>query len=149
MKDFKQLYNWVFAHNKSANLTIFYNLLFVIFNLISLLLFIPFLQLIFKETKKTIVLKAPAMQDGFFAVFNYIKDYYNYYMQKMVNDDPKSALVFVCITVFLAFFLKNVFRYGAVWHQSHMRMDPTNQLRIRLIVSVYQFASILENYLIP
>jgi subfamily B ATP-binding cassette protein MsbA len=80
MKEFKQLYKWVFAHKKSANLTIVYNLLFVIFNLISLLLFIPFLQLIFKETKKTIVLKAPVLQDGFFAIFNYIKDYYNYYM---------------------------------------------------------------------
>jgi subfamily B ATP-binding cassette protein MsbA len=132
MKDFKQLYKWVFAHKKSANLTIFYNLLFVIFNLISLLLFIPFLQLIFKETKKTLVLKAPVLQDGFFAIFNYIKDYYNYYMQSMVNEDPKRALVFVCITVFMAFFLKNVFRYGAVWHQSHMRMAVVRDLRNQL-----------------
>ena len=132
MKDFKQLYKWVFAHKKSANLTIFYNLLFVIFNLISLLLFIPFLQLIFKETKKTLVLKAPVLQDGFFAIFNYIKDYYNYYMQSMVNEDPKRALVFVCITVFTAFLLKNVFRYGAVWHQSHMRMAVVRDLRNQL-----------------
>lgn len=53
-------------------------------------------------------------------------------MQKMVNEDPKYALLFVCISVFIAFFLKNLFRYGAVWHQSQMRMSVVRDLRNKL-----------------
>lgn len=132
MKDFKQLYAWTFSHRKSSNLTIIYNLLFVLFNLISLLLFIPFLQLIFEKTTKVAQLTVPQLGKGWFAIFTYCKDYYNYYMQKMVNDDPKHALIFVCISVFVAFFLKNLFRYGAVWHQSEMRMAVVRDLRNKL-----------------
>lgn len=132
MKDFKQLYAWTFSHRKSSNLTIFYNLLFVLFNLLSLLLFIPFLQLIFEKTKKVPELVTPRLGKGWFDIFAYCKDYYNYYMQKMVNEDPKYALLFVCISVFIAFFLKNLFRYGAVWHQSQMRMSVVRDLRNKL-----------------
>ena len=53
-------------------------------------------------------------------------------MQEMVNTDPKQALFFVCISVFLAFFLKNLFRYGAVWHQSELRMAVVRDLRNQL-----------------
>ena len=64
----------------------------------------------------------------------YLKESYNYFMQEMVNNNPKQALLFVCISVFLAFFLKNLFRYGAVWHQSELRMAVVRDLRNKLFL---------------
>ena len=50
-------------------------------------------------------------------------------MQSMTASDPKEALIFVCITVAIAFFLKNIFRYGAVWFQSQLRMSVVRDVR--------------------
>lgn len=112
-------------------MTIVYNTLFVIFNLISMMLFIPFLQLIFQiEPPKEI--PEPHYNGGLMNLFEYCKDYYNYTMQEMVKDDPKHALLFVCITVFIAFFLKNLFRYGAIWHQSQLRMAVVRDIKNKL-----------------
>ena len=109
-----------------------FNLLFVIFNLLSMLLFIPFLQLIFKTTDTVKELPEPQWKGGFFEFFTYCSDLYNYTMQEMVKTDPKSALLFVCISVFIAFFLKNLARYAAIWHQSQLRMAVVRDLKDQL-----------------
>lgn len=132
MKDFLEIYRYTFMYKGRAILSIIYNLLFVVFNLLSLVLFIPVLQLIFEPVKKSAVLVEPMWNGGFISWFSYLKEYYNFYMQKMVNEDPKYALAFVCITVFLAFLLKNLFRYGAVWHQAELRMAVVRDIRDKL-----------------
>jgi subfamily B ATP-binding cassette protein MsbA len=50
-------------------------------------------------------------------------------MYTMTSADPRGALIFVCITVALAFFLKNIFRYGAIWFQSQLRMAVVRDVR--------------------
>lgn len=131
MKSLIAFYKFTFSYKGLAILTIFYNVLYVIFNLLSLILFIPFLQLIFKVNEVTSVAK-PIMGDGFFSFFIYCKDWYNYTMNEMVKNDPKQALFFVCVSVCIAFFLKNLFRYGAIWHQSQLRMAVVRDLRDKL-----------------
>ncbi len=74
-----------------------------------MILFIPFLQLIFKPDQVT-NLPEPVYNGGFTNFFIYCKDLYNYTMQEMVKEDPKQALLFVCISVLAAFFLKNLTR---------------------------------------
>ncbi len=121
MKSILAFHKYTFSYKAPAILTIIYNLLFVIFNLISMILFIPFLQLIFKPGQITHLPK-PVYNGGFADFFIYCKDLYNYTMQEMVKEDPKHALLFVCISVLIAFFLKNLARYGAIWYQSQLRM---------------------------
>jgi len=132
MKDILQIYKYTFAYRTRAILVIVCNLLFVIFNLLSLVLFIPFLQLIFNSKQEQIELIEPEWSGKMTDLIIYLKDSYNYFMQEMVNNNPKQALLFVCISVFLAFFLKNLFRYGAVWHQSELRMAVVRDLRNKL-----------------
>jgi subfamily B ATP-binding cassette protein MsbA len=132
MKEFLEIYRYTFTYRGRAILVIVSNLLFVIFNLISLVLFIPVLQLIFEPTEKVPELIEPHFSGNVLDSFAYIKDSYNYFMQKMVNEDPKDALLFVCISVFAAFFLKNLFRYAAVWHQSELRMAVVRDVRNKL-----------------
>lgn len=66
-------------------------------------------------------------------------------MSNLVDADPKSALMLVCVSVFIAFFLKNLFRYGAVWHQSKLRMvvvrDLRNTLFARILILPLSFHS--------
>lgn len=132
MKDILQIYRYTFAYRGRAILVILCNLLFVLFNLLSLILFIPFLQLIFKSHTHYDDVVKPHWSGNMTDVVSYFKDSYTYFMQSMVNSDPKQALFFVCISVFSAFFLKNLFRYGAVWHQSELRMAVVRDLRNQL-----------------
>lgn len=131
MKSLIVFYKYTFSYKVLAILTIIYNLLYVIFNLLSLILFIPFLQLIFKVNEAA-DLAEPHYHGGFIKFFTYCKDWYNYTMNEMVKANPKEALLFVCVSVIAAFFLKNLFRYGAIWHQSQLRMAVVRDLRDQL-----------------
>lgn len=91
-------------------------------------LFIPFLKLLFEGTKNAVA--SPPKYDGSFTgFFEYAGEWYNYEMYRMTEADPKGALLFVCITVAIAFFLKNLFRYGAIWFQSQLRMAVVRDVR--------------------
>jgi len=135
MKGLRQVFKLAFSQKKSAYLTIVSNLFYVIFNLISLVMFIPFLKLVFNpETVDGVAVKLlkpdwETKKD----IFVYFSDYYNYLMQSFIDSNGKvGALTFICITVLIAFFLKNVFRYGAVFHQSYLRMAVVRDLRKNL-----------------
>lgn len=91
-------------------------------------LFIPFLKLLFEGTED-IVISPPVYDGSFTGFFRYAGESYNYEMYSMTEADPKGALLFVCITVAIAFFLKNLFRYGAVWFQSQLRMAIVRDVR--------------------
>lgn len=129
MKNLRELYRYTFTYKWHAIMTIVFNLLFVVFNLISFILFIPFLKLIFDEGADTIPLEKPVYTGGFENFLFYCQDYYNYFMQQMVAKSASDALLFVCVTVFIAFLLKNISRYIAIWHQSQLRMSVVRDVR--------------------
>ena len=133
MKEIFEIHRYAFSYRFTALMVIFCNLLFTIFNLVSLILFVPFLQIIFLDTDKQIdVISKPEYHGGFINFFKYLSSYYNYFMESMAAEDPKKALLFVCFSVIIAFFLKNIFRYGAVWYQSQMRMAVVRDIRNKL-----------------
>ena len=133
MKSIHEIYRYTFKYKLHAISVIVCNLLFVIFNLVSLVLFIPFLQLIFPNGDDKINQITKPFNDGTFSgFFGYASKSYQYFMQEMVNDDPKKALLFVCVSVLIAFFLKNFFRYGAIWYQSQIRMAVVRDVRQKI-----------------
>jgi len=133
MKEIFEIHRYAFSYRITAIMVIFCNLLFTIFNLVSLILFVPFLQIIFLDTnKKFEAIVKPEYHGGFIDFFKYLSSYYNYFMESMAAENPKKALLFVCFSVIIAFFLKNIFRYGAVWYQSQMRMAVVRDIRNKL-----------------
>jgi ATP-binding cassette, subfamily B, bacterial MsbA len=132
----KQIYRYTFRYKGVALLVVLCNLLFVIFNLLSLVLFIPILQLIFRKPEEIARVSSPIWDHSFGGLFIYIKDWYNFTMYELVSDSPKSALLFVCLTVMLAFLFKNIFRYGAVWFQSQLRMAVVRDVRDKLFEKI-------------
>jgi subfamily B ATP-binding cassette protein MsbA len=145
MKSLLELYRQTFKYRFVAVMVIISNLLFVVFNLLSLVLFIPVLQLIFPKNQDEINwIDKPIYDGGFIEFFKYCSKFYEYTMQQMVLKDPKDALFFVCITVVIAFFLKNGFRYLAIFFQSQLRMSVVRDVRdnlfskaLRLPISFY------------
>lgn len=134
MKAFKALYKATFLYPWRALATIFFNILFVIFNLLSLVLFVPFLQVIFPSEEKadTIISQPKWSDEGLAGFIDYVKSYYEFFMHEMAAKDPKNALFFVCVSVVIAFFLKNLFRYLAIYHQSQLRFAVVRDYRDRL-----------------
>lgn len=135
LKDLREIYRLTFEYRTTALKVIAYNLWFVVFNLLSLVLFIPVLQLIFNSSSSSNY-EMPSAPEHLFDVGKYCKDSYNYFMSSLVKEDPKTALMMVCLTVFIAFFLKNLFRYGAVWHQSKLRMVVVRDLRNKMFEKI-------------
>lgn len=132
MRGFLKIYRLSVSYKWTAFLIIFYNLLFVIFNLLSLILFIPFLQLIFPENKDKIEILAKPVMDNWSNFFTYCSKLYQYEMQQLVMKDPKFALMMVCITVVISFFLKGLFRYMAIYHHSFLKVAVVRDLRQKL-----------------
>ena len=132
MNSIRQIFNYSFKYKKLAFLTIIGNLLFTFFNLLSLVLFIPFLQLIFSSEKLQTAIPKPAYSGDISLLPEFIIKSYNFQMHEMVIHDPKQALFSVCIMVFSAFFLKNLFRYMAIWFQSELRFSVVRDVRDEL-----------------
>ena len=132
MNSIRQIFNYSFKYKKLAFLTIIGNLLFTFFNLLSLVLFIPFLQLIFSSEKLKTVIPKPTYSGDISLLPEFIIQSYNFQMHDMVIHDPKQALFSVCIMVFSAFFLKNLFRYMAIWFQSELRFSVVRDVRDEL-----------------
>ncbi len=144
MKGLREIISYSFKYRGTAFLVIVCNILYVIFNLLSFALFVPFLQILFNKEKVVEIATQPIYEGGFVNFFKYCSDYFSYVMQDMSQADPKGALLFVCISVAIAFLLKNLFRYGAVWFQSQLRMAVVRDLRdalfeksLRLPLSYY------------
>ena len=101
-------------------MNIVFNLFSVVFHLASLLLFIPFLSILFntKDTSEMIT-QNPGLQftkQGF-------EDYFNYQVYNYLGDGDKiSALAFICVLITALFFFKNLFRYLAMHQIAVVRM---------------------------
>ncbi|MCF8409524.1 MAG: ABC transporter ATP-binding protein/permease [Crocinitomicaceae bacterium] len=132
MHSWRVIYKYTFRYKFLAFITIAGNLLFTVFNLLSLVLFIPFLQLIFKSKEFQQPIPEPRYSGHIADLTSYVADWYNFTMHEMVSNDPKQALLFVCISVFIAFFLKNTSRYLAIWFQSELRMAVVRDVRDEL-----------------
>jgi ATP-binding cassette, subfamily B, bacterial MsbA len=130
MKTIREIYLYTFVYKAQAVLTILFNFLFVIFNLVSLALFVPFLELIFK---KEIPLIAPVKPSSDLSMFEYVSEYYTFFMESyLFYNGKEKALFFICISVLIAFFFKNLFRYLAIYHQSHLRMAVVRDVRNKI-----------------
>ena len=107
MKGIIEIYRYTFKYKGITLLVIFFNLLYVIFNLISLALFVPFLQIIFNENDKVITI--PIKQNGLINFFKYQAELFDYKMNILTQENPKEALFIACISIGIAFLGKNVF----------------------------------------
>jgi ATP-binding cassette, subfamily B, bacterial MsbA len=135
MKDFFVALQYTTRYRFYAFLNILFNIFSAIFNLLSLLLFIPFLKLLFDKTP-VVVPTAPVFNDaaGWGAgVKVYLGEYTNYFMMSWISESGKiGALLHICLIILILFFLKNVSRYLAMFYLAVIRNGVVRDLRKEL-----------------
>jgi len=100
-------------------LNILSNVLYAFFNVLSIIIFIPTLGILFDQQEE--VYEKPIYQ-GFGDLKGYAEDSLNYFLtQKVTDDGPMAALVFICLASIVIFFLKNLFRYLAMYFLAFLR----------------------------
>jgi len=102
MKGFLQLISKLKKYRKLLILSILANIITAIFTVISIPLMIPFFQILFDRTQAVV-----ASPEGFQPI-----DQVEYYFSQIIlQNDKKTALIYICFFIVGVFFFKNLFRY--------------------------------------
>ena len=107
-------------------LNIICNILMALFVVINVPLFIPLLQILFNQEYEY------AMPEDTLSLGNAV-DYLKYYMASWLEGvDPSVAILYVCGAIVVLFFLKNLFRYMAMYFIAPVRTGVVRDLRNEL-----------------
>ncbi|MDG1953347.1 MAG: ABC transporter ATP-binding protein [Polaribacter sp.] len=127
MNYFKKIVRFAYPYKKYAFLNVLFNILYAIFNVLSVLAFIPVLNILFKQENK--ILTKP-VYTGIQNIGVYTKDNFYYFIsQKIELEGTVSTLLFICVITFGLFFLKNLFRYLASYVLVFLRNGTVKDLR--------------------
>lgn len=129
MRSIFRILRYAKPYRRYAVLNISLNILSAIFNLLSLLLFIPFLKLLFQDPSQlaSMSLKPDWNAMGFKEFF--VK-YQDYLMSSYILEYGKTgALMFICISIVVLFFLKNLTRFFAMYFMVVIRTGVVRDLR--------------------
>jgi subfamily B ATP-binding cassette protein MsbA len=130
MSYFKDILKYERKYRKFTLLNIVFNIFYALFNVLSVLAFIPVLGILFEQEQKLIA--KPSYQ-GITKIGNYLKDsFYHFVSQKIENDGQINTLLFICLLALSLFFLKNLFRYLASYAITFLRTGIVKDLRDKL-----------------
>ncbi len=125
MTNFSRLIHYLKPFKIQALFHVIFNLLSILFSVVSLAMVIPFLRLLFD--KQPLVETAP---QAFSLSIQWAQNAFNYGMTQLILQYGKvEALMVVCILVALIFFFKNLFRYLAMYAMAKMRNGTIRQIR--------------------
>lgn len=128
MKAFWRIVRYAYPYKGTVILSVLANLFATVFALASIGLVVPVLQIIFDNTKAPE--QAPVFDGDMMA---YAEDFLSYEIgTRMEAIGQQEALLYVCFWVISAFFLKNVFRYLALYLLAPMRNGITRDIRLDL-----------------
>lgn len=124
MKSLLKIAKYIIPYKFTAVASVSFNIIAVVFNLLSLLAFIPFLNLLFGETE------AITVKPEFALNANYFEALFSYQMQPYISEyGQKGALLFVCIAVAVLFLLKNLFIYFSMFFTASIRTNVVKDIR--------------------
>lgn len=122
-----------YLRNQKGNIAqyVFFNLLSIIFSLVSLTMLLPFLKLLFAE--KPAVIPEPAVTFSAESVLDYLQ----YLFADVIHRHDKiGALAYICITLIATIFLKNLFTYLSYRVLAPIRNSVMTRLRDDLYVKI-------------
>ena len=127
MEYFKKILRFAGPYKGWAWLNVLFNILYALFNVLTIVAFIPVLNILFKQENK--ITEAP-VYDGITSLGDYAQDsFYHFISQKIENEGPIETLVFVCGLVLFLFFFKNFFRYLASFVLAFLRNGMVKDIR--------------------
>ncbi|WP_088324789.1 ABC transporter ATP-binding protein [Polaribacter tangerinus] len=127
---FKDILKYEKKYRKFTILNIVFNILYALFNVLSVLAFIPVLGIIFEKERQ---INSKPIYQGITSIGSYAEESFNYFIaQKITNEGEIKVLVFICFLSLSLFFLKNLFRYLASYSITFLRTGIVRDLRDQL-----------------
>ncbi|MEO9572002.1 MAG: ABC transporter ATP-binding protein [Polaribacter sp.] len=127
MNHFKDILKYEKKYRKFTILNIVFNIFYALFNVLSVLAFIPVLNILFGKEKKVII---KPIYEGITNFGTYAENSFNYLIsQKIENEGQINTLLFICLLALSLFFLKNLFRYLASYAITFLRTGIVKDLR--------------------
>jgi len=136
MKRFERILFYLRSQQKNIVLYVVFNLLSIVFSLISLVMLAPFLGLLFAKEK--LITNKPTLSftaDGADAILAHLK----YYLSMLIQEKGEVyALGAICIIIIISIFLKNAFTYLSFRVLAPMRNYVMTKLRSDLYAKILQ-----------
>lgn len=123
-KNFRRLLHYVKPYWFSVLMNIVFNILAIVFSLFSFSMIVPFLNMLFNPNNLTTVKPEFALDtDTLLATLDY------YISSIIIEHGQASALIFICILLVIAFFLRNITTYFAMFFMVGVRAGTIKDLR--------------------
>ena len=136
MSYFKDILKYEKKYRKFTVLNILFNIFYAVFNVLSVLAFIPVLNILFGTEKKEII---KPIYEGITSIGSYLENSFNYFIyQKIIDDGEINVLLFICLLSLSLFFFKNFFRYLASYVITFLRTGIVKDLRDKLYSKIVE-----------
>lgn len=123
-KNFRRILGYIKPYWFSVVMNIVFNVLAILFSLFSFSMVVPFLNLLFNPDKITMVKPEFALDT------DSMLETLNYYVGTIINDYGQGkALIFICILLVIAFFLRNITSYFAMYFMVGVRAGTLKDIR--------------------
>ena len=133
---FKDILKYEKKYRKFTVLNILFNILYAIFNVLSVLAFIPVLRILFNTEKEVVI---QPIYEGLSGLGSYLENNFNYFIsQKIINDGEMNVLLFICLLSLSLFFFKNLFRYLASYVITFLRTGIVKDIRDNLYYKIVE-----------
>ncbi len=127
MNKYRKIFGYIKPYWPKVSLNIFFNFLSVVFNVFSVTMIIPVLGILF-ETQPIVEENVPFAFDASSIQHNF----YYYISFLMIRLGDVNALIFVGLFTLLMSFLKNGFKYLAMYHLAWIRNTVVKDIRNEL-----------------
>lgn len=130
MKPIQRILFFAKPHQKYLLGSIFFNLLYSLLQIFSIVTMLPILRILFKLDDEVDTTKAPVYSGRFADYFGYAKDMVYYKIQTYINEyGAIQVLAVLCSITAFAFLLRNLFRYIGAYFLVNYRVGITKDLR--------------------
>jgi ATP-binding cassette, subfamily B, bacterial MsbA len=132
MKRFSRIFFYLRDQKSNIALYFLFNLLSIVFSLVSLAMLAPFLQLLFGKDTDLVLIKPQVV----FSV-NALLQYLKYFLSGLIVHHNKLwALAAICIIIIISIFLKNLFYYLTLRTVTPIRNHVMTRLRADLYAKI-------------
>lgn len=122
--NFKRILKYVKPYWFSVTMNLLFNLLAIVFSLFSFSMIVPFLNLLFNPSN--LLLVKPEFSINSDALLGLM----NYYISLIIIENGQAvALIFICVLLVLAFFLRNLTTYMALFYMASVRVGSIKDIR--------------------
>ena len=130
MNQYLKILKFARPHRKYIYGSLFFNLMYSVFQIASLGTILPVLGMLFGTIKPETYKTAPVYSGEIGDFFKYLKEYSNYYVQNLVTEHGAlNVLAWLCVVTAFMFLLRNFFRYLGSFLLINYRVGVTKDLR--------------------